>query len=132
MEAAASSDETLAAVFAQLKPHTVALLDLLRNRGASRPSPATAASSLLSMAAFLRSAPASALQLCFDYTVFPLLLLLDAAVHCRKDDNAPGRSAGELEVTDAVSEGALACLEVLLTKCRLTSINQVRWFTLLS
>jgi hypothetical protein len=68
MEAAASSDETLAAVFAQLKPHTVALLDLLRNRGASRPSPATAASSLLSMAAFLRSAPASALQLCFEYS----------------------------------------------------------------
>jgi len=57
MEAAAASDETLAAVFAQLKPHTVALLDLLRSRRAS---------SLREMAAFLRSAPAPALQLCFE------------------------------------------------------------------
>ncbi|GJM91565.1 hypothetical protein PR202_ga07947 [Eleusine coracana subsp. coracana] len=125
MEAAAASDETLAVVFAQLKPHTVALLDLLRSRGGSRPSLAAAASSLRSMTAFLRSAPAPALQLCFDYTVFPLLLLLDAAVQCRKNGNAPGRSAGELDITDAIAEGGLACLEVLLTKCRLTSVNQM-------
>ncbi|TVU31553.1 hypothetical protein EJB05_23242 [Eragrostis curvula] len=125
MEAAAASDETLAAVFAQLKPHTVSLLDLLRSRGGSRPSPAAAASSLRSMVAFLRSAPAPALQLCFDYTVFPLLLLLDAAVQCRKDGNPPEKIAGELDIADAVAEGGLACLEVLLTKCRLTSVSQM-------
>ena len=61
MEAAAASDETLAAVFAQLKPHTVAILDLLRSRRASSSS-----ASLREMAAFLRSAPATALQLCFE------------------------------------------------------------------
>jgi len=60
--AAAASDETLAAVFTQLKPHTVAILDLLRSRRASSSS----ASSLREMAAFLRSAPAPALQLCFE------------------------------------------------------------------
>ncbi|CAL4932443.1 unnamed protein product [Urochloa decumbens] len=121
MEAAAASDETLAAVFARLKPHTVALLDLLRSRRAASSS----ASSLREMAAFLRSAPAPALQLCFDYTVFPLLLLLDSAVQCRKQGNAPGQGAGDIDITDAVAEAGLACLEVLLTKCRLTSVNQM-------
>ena len=60
--AAAASDETLAAVFTQLKPHTVAILDRLRSRRASSSS----AASLREMAAFLRSAPAPALQLCFE------------------------------------------------------------------
>jgi len=121
MAAAAASDETLAAVFTQLKPHTVAILDLLRSRRASSSS----ASSLREMAAFLRSAPAPALQLCFDYTVFPLLLLLDAAVQCRKQGNALGQGAGDIVITDAVAETGLACLEVLLSKCRLTSVNQM-------
>ncbi|KAJ1296121.1 hypothetical protein BS78_01G274900 [Paspalum vaginatum] len=121
MEAAAASNETLAAVFAQLKPHTVALLDLLRSR---RPA-SSSASSLREMAAFLRAAPAPALQLCFDYTVFPLLLLLDAAVQCRKQGNAPPQGAGGIDISDAVAEVGLACLEVLLTKCRLTSVSQM-------
>nr|CAB3500061.1 unnamed protein product [Digitaria exilis] len=121
MEAAAASDKTLAAVFAQLKPHTVALLDLLRSR---RPASSSAAS-LREMVSFLRSAPAPALQLCFDYTVFPLLLLLDAAVQCRKQGNALGQGAGDIDISDAVAEAGLACLEVLLTKCRLTSVNQM-------
>ncbi|WVZ57767.1 hypothetical protein U9M48_008112 [Paspalum notatum var. saurae] len=119
MEAAGASDETLAAVFAQLKPHTVALLDLIRSRHPASSS----VSSLREMAAFLRAAPAPALQLCFDYTVFPLLLLLDAAVQCRKQGNAPAQGAGGIDISDAVAEGGLACLEVLLTKCRLTSVN---------
>jgi hypothetical protein len=59
-----------------------------------------------------------------SYTVFPLLLLLDAAVQCRKEANA----SGELDISDAIAEGGLACLEVLLTKCRLTSVNQVLHF----
>ncbi|AQK66130.1 ARM repeat superfamily protein [Zea mays] len=121
MEASAASDETLAAVFAQLKLHTVALLDLLRTR---RPI-SSSGSSLREMAAFLRAAPAPALQLCFDYTVFPLLLLLDAAVQCRKQGNAPGQVAGGIDIGDAVAEAGLTCLEVLLTKCHLTSVNQM-------
>ncbi|XP_015697495.2 uncharacterized protein LOC102706507 isoform X2 [Oryza brachyantha] len=120
MEMAAASDETLAAIFAQLKPHTVTLLDLIRSRTPA--SKSAAASSLRAMASFLRSAPTPALQLCFDYTVFPLLLLLDAAVQCRKEANA---AAGELDISDSIAEGGLACLEVLLTKCCLTSVNQM-------
>ncbi|KAM0876372.1 hypothetical protein ACQ4PT_036217 [Festuca glaucescens] len=121
--AAAASDETLAAVFAQLKPHTTALLDVLRSRGPA--SNSAAASSLRAMAALLCSAPAPALQLCFEYTVFPLLMLLDAAVLCRKEGKAAGQGVGESDITDAVAEGGLACLEILLSKCRLTSVNQV-------
>uniref|UniRef100_A0A0D3HGX2 TTI1 N-terminal TPR domain-containing protein n=1 Tax=Oryza barthii TaxID=65489 RepID=A0A0D3HGX2_9ORYZ len=100
--AAAASDETLAAIFAQLKPHTVTLLDLIRTRTPA--SKSAAASSLRAMASFLRSAPAPALQLCFE-----------------KEANA----SGELDISDAIAEGGLACLEVLLTKCRLTSVNQM-------
>ncbi|KAG8092662.1 hypothetical protein GUJ93_ZPchr0012g21621 [Zizania palustris] len=121
--AAAASDETLAAIFVQLKPHNVALLDFIRSRTPASKSAAT--SSLRAMAAVLRSAPVPTLQLCFDYTVFPLLLLLDAAVQCRKEGNAPGKIAGEFDISDAIGEGGLACLEVLLTKCRLTSVNQM-------
>jgi len=74
--------------------------------------------------------------LCFvlsrlSYTVFPLLLLLDAAVQCRKQGNAPGQGAGGIDISDAVAEVGLTCLEVLLTKCRLTSVNQVTRFILL-
>lgn len=69
--AAAASDETLAAVFAQLKPHTVVLLDLLRSRSRSPASNSAASSSLRTMAALLRSAPAPALQLCFEYPLLP-------------------------------------------------------------
>uniref|UniRef100_N1QRB9 TTI1 N-terminal TPR domain-containing protein n=1 Tax=Aegilops tauschii TaxID=37682 RepID=N1QRB9_AEGTA len=77
------------------------------------------------MAAFLRSVPAPALQPCFDYTAFPLLMLLDAAVQCRKEGKAARQGVGELDITDAIAEGGLACLELLLTKCRLTSLNQM-------
>lgn len=48
-------------------------------------------------------------------------MLLDAAVQGR----AAGQGVGELAITDAIAEGSLTCLELLLTKCRLTSLNQV-------
>jgi hypothetical protein len=62
MEAAAASDETLAAVFAQLMLHTITLLDLLRSRRLASSS----TSSLREMAAILHTALAPALQLCFE------------------------------------------------------------------
>jgi hypothetical protein len=52
-------------------------------------------------------------------------MLLDAAVLCRKEGKAAGQGVGESDITDAVAEGGLACLEILLSKCRLTSVNQV-------
>uniref|UniRef100_A0A0D9XMV1 TTI1 N-terminal TPR domain-containing protein n=1 Tax=Leersia perrieri TaxID=77586 RepID=A0A0D9XMV1_9ORYZ len=102
--AAVASDETLAAIFAQLKPHTVTLLDFIRSRTSA--SKSAAASSLRAMASFLRSAPDPTLQLCFE-----------------KEANA--NDPGELDISDAIAEGGLVCLEVLLTKCRLTSVNQM-------
>ncbi|CAL9129859.1 unnamed protein product, partial [Musa acuminata var. zebrina] len=61
-----------------LSPYYLDLLVLLRN-------PKKDASFLAEMAVFLRSAPAAALQPSFDYTLFPFLLLLDAAVQCREE-----------------------------------------------
>lgn len=46
-------------------------------------------------------------------------------MQCRKQGNAPGQGAGDIGIADAVAEAGLACLEVLLTKCRLTSVNQM-------
>jgi len=46
-------------------------------------------------------------------------------VQCRKQGNATVQGAGDIVITDAVAEAGLACLEVLLTKCRLTSVNQM-------
>ncbi|CAL9181188.1 unnamed protein product, partial [Musa hybrid cultivar] len=61
-----------------LSPYYLDLLVLLRN-------PKKDASFLAEMAVFLRSAPAAALQPSLDYTLFPFLLLLDAAVQCREE-----------------------------------------------
>lgn len=58
-----------------------------------------------------------------SYTLFPLLLLLDAAVECRMEKKAD--SEGSLgngapmrarEISDSVAEGVLICLEELLKK----------------
>lgn len=72
----------------------------------------------------------SVLYFAFSYTLFPLLLLLDAAVDCRsvQKRNSEEKSAilfAKNNVSDAVSEGVLQCLEELLTKCCLGSVNQV-------
>ena len=63
-------------------------------------------------------------MLCFSYTMFPLLLLLDAAVQCRAREkaDAPMRA---LEISDCVAEGVLLCVEELLKKCHLGTVNQV-------
>ncbi|PWA47085.1 RNA polymerase II second largest subunit [Artemisia annua] len=51
------------------------------------------------------------------YTLFPLVLLLEATVECR--NNPP------LEISDAVTEGVLCCLEHLLIKCHVPSHDQM-------
>ncbi|XP_072963405.1 uncharacterized protein [Typha angustifolia] len=115
-------DETLSTVFFRLKSYSVELLDLLRNPKIKKKS----ASFLPEMADFLRHAPPPALQSCFDYTLFPLLMLLDGAVGCRKEkEGGSEESLGVLEIGDSVAEGVLMCLESLLMKCRLGSVNQM-------
>ncbi|PWA99793.1 ARM repeat superfamily protein [Artemisia annua] len=54
-----------------------------------------------------------------SYTLFPLLLLLEAAVECRNNPPPP------LKISDAVAEGVLRCLEHLLIKCHVPSLDQM-------
>lgn len=69
------------------------------------------------------------LHFAFSYVLFPLLLLLDAAVDCRSvqkcDSAMPFVNQTPNKLSDAVGEGALQCLEELLTKCHLGSADQV-------
>lgn len=61
-----------------------------------------------------------------SYTLFPLLLLLDAAVDCRSVQKGKTVTQNVSRISDAVAEGVLQCLEELLSKCRLGSVGQVR------
>ncbi|KAL4568262.1 hypothetical protein LXL04_023870 [Taraxacum kok-saghyz] len=59
------------------------------------------------------------------YTFFPLLLLLEAAVNCRSSSNDKLKEGEKpLKISDIVAEGALQCLEELLIKCHLGSMEQ--------
>nr|CAN74887.1 hypothetical protein VITISV_007255 [Vitis vinifera] len=68
----------------------------------------------------------------FSYTLFPLLLLLDAAVDCRslKKVDSEEKLISDVpkmphKVSDSVAEGVLHCLEELLKKCQLGSVDQM-------
>uniref|UniRef100_A0A1D1ZHU6 TELO2-interacting protein 1 n=1 Tax=Anthurium amnicola TaxID=1678845 RepID=A0A1D1ZHU6_9ARAE len=119
------SGETQESVFAQLRPYCLDLLALTR-------SPRREAPFLSDMADFLRRAPASLLQPCLDYTLLPLLLLLGAAVESRSQQTlksgmvvgSGSRLKGHI-FSDNVAEGALRCLVELLSKCHLTSVDQM-------
>ncbi|KNA08663.1 hypothetical protein SOVF_160610 isoform A [Spinacia oleracea] len=118
------SDETQnSSFFFQLKSCCLELLDLLHQ-------PKKQSCALSQLLVLLRSSTSEAIQPLFDYTLFPLLLLLDAAVDCRsvQKRNSEEKSAilfAKNNVSDAVSEGVLQCLEELLTKCCLGSVNQM-------
>lgn len=68
-----------------------------------------------------------------SYALFPLLLLLDAAVGVRSQqkvdsgENIMMSVSHDLphRVSDGVAEGVLQCLEELLKKCHLGSVEQV-------
>ncbi|XP_010537793.1 PREDICTED: TELO2-interacting protein 1 homolog [Tarenaya hassleriana] len=113
-------------VFAQLKGLCLELLSLSQNP--KKDSPAIPA--LLQL---LRRTPSSYLQSFFDYTLFPLLLLLDAAVACRSQDKKQPKEKLEVydvlrtpyKVSDKVAEGVICCLEELLKKCCIRSVDQM-------
>ncbi|KAK9101473.1 hypothetical protein Scep_024903 [Stephania cephalantha] len=114
-----SPDETLTRVFAQLKPYCVDLLSLLQNpRNQKRKSNAKSLSEFLEL---LRRTQPGDLQPFFDYALFPLLLLFDAAVGCRSSESKDGVDV----VSDGVAEGVVLCLEELLRKCCIFSVNQM-------
>ncbi|KAF9678708.1 hypothetical protein SADUNF_Sadunf07G0063200 [Salix dunnii] len=100
-------------MFSQLKPYCLDLLQLLQN-----PNPSSS-SSIPSLVQFLHDSHPPSLQPFFDYALFPLLLLLDAAVDSRKQNPKPHK------ISDRVAEGVVQCLEELLNKCYLASTDQM-------
>ncbi|KAL9226053.1 hypothetical protein vseg_001907 [Gypsophila vaccaria] len=113
-------------VFSELKICCLELLQLAQNP--KKQSPA-----LSQLLLILRSSPPSSIQPLLDYIMFPLLLLLDAAVSCRSSEKSCSeensvRTAHDqtpIKVSDAVAEGVLQCLEELLSKCHMGSVNQM-------
>ncbi|PQM38627.1 uncharacterized protein Pyn_06456 [Prunus yedoensis var. nudiflora] len=120
------AEEERSRVFTQLKAYCFELLELLQN-------PKKHSSALSSLLHFLRQSPSHALQPFFDYTLFPFLLLLDAAVDCRTSKKLGSKekvvssnvSKKPQKVSDSVAEGVLQCLEELLKKCLLGSADQM-------
>ncbi|KAG7955252.1 hypothetical protein I3843_11G060800 [Carya illinoinensis] len=119
-------EATRSSMFSQLKPHCVELLDLVQN-------PNKHSYAIPAMLQILRTSQPSVLQPFFDYTLFPLLLLLDAAIECRSPQKVkveekiviPGVQRMPHKVSDYVAEGVLQCLEELLKKCQFLSVNQM-------
>ncbi|KAL6538531.1 hypothetical protein OROGR_012519 [Orobanche gracilis] len=113
-------------VFFELKHYCIQLLDLLQNPKKDNPS-------LSQLLRLLRRSSPQSLQPFADYTFFPLLLLFDAAVNCRSSgkfnskDNSPGPNTAEMayKVSDSVAEGVVLCLEEILMKCHLGSVDQM-------
>ncbi|MCE2055364.1 hypothetical protein HAX54_042482 [Datura stramonium] len=107
------------AMFSQLKHYCIELLKLHQN-------PKKNPSTLSHLLQFLRRSSPDALQSFFDYTLFPLLLLLDAAVDSRSSPKVDSNERFVMPNTlsDIVMEGALHCLEELLKKCCLGSVDQ--------
>ncbi|GJZ12800.1 TELO2-interacting protein 1 [Tanacetum coccineum] len=58
------------------------------------------------------------------YTLFPLVLLLEAAVECMSLTRDTVAEGAPPKISDAVAEGVLRCLEHLLIKCHVPSLNQ--------
>lgn len=112
-------DSGSSAMFSELKHYCIELLELHQN-------PKKNPSTLSHLLQFLRRSSPDALQSFFDYTLFPLLLLLDAAVDSRLSSNVYSNERFVMPNTlsDIVMEGALHCLEELLKKCCLGSVDQ--------
>ncbi|KAG7590687.1 Armadillo-type fold [Arabidopsis suecica] len=108
------------AVFAQLKVLCLELLNLSQN---PEKDPAT----IPALLHLLRRTHPSSLQSFFHYTLFPLLLLLDAAVACRSQGQNQPEEFPKVphRVSDKVAEGVISCLEELLKKCHIGSIDQM-------
>ncbi|KAL8473985.1 hypothetical protein ACS0TY_030725 [Phlomoides rotata] len=86
-----------------------------------------------SMLYSMGSAPSSCFLYFFSYTLFPLLLLFDASVNCRSSMESKSKDNSlvfipletEQKVSDSVAEGVVLCLEEVLKKCHLGSVDQM-------
>ncbi|ESW25029.1 hypothetical protein PHAVU_003G002100 [Phaseolus vulgaris] len=125
-------DQLRSSTFQRLKSHSLHLLDLVQNPHIHNQKHCSV-TVIPQLLRFLHSSSPSTLQPFFDYTLFPLLLLLDAAIQCRSTQkidsqenyDMPGVLKTPVEVSDGVAEGVVKCLEELLRKCRLNSVDQM-------
>ncbi|XP_054809216.1 uncharacterized protein LOC129311171 isoform X3 [Prosopis cineraria] len=126
LEGGQQGEALRSSAFLQLKSFCLELLELVRN-------PKKHASVIPAFRHFLQSSSSSTLQPFVDYTLFPLLLLLDAAIECRsmpKLDSTEKFTMSDVpkvpnRVSDIVAEGVVNCLEELLRKCHLKSVDQM-------
>ncbi|KAL8264207.1 hypothetical protein R6Q59_022337 [Mikania micrantha] len=104
--------------FLELKGYCLQLLQLIAN-----PNAKASTASISHLLQFITRSPSHHLQPFFDYTLFPLLLLLEAAVDCR----SPKEEINEYppKISDAVAEGVIHCLEELFMKCHVGSVDQM-------
>ncbi|KAM0029383.1 putative armadillo-like helical protein [Helianthus debilis subsp. tardiflorus] len=105
--------------FSELKGYCLQLLEALRN-----PNNKATTSALSHLLQFITRSSPHALQPFFDYTLFPLLLLLEAAVDCRSPPKENNKET-PTKISDAVAEGVIQCLEELLKKCHVGSVDQM-------
>ncbi|KAL9268509.1 TELO2-interacting protein 1-like protein [Drosera capensis] len=113
-------------VFAKLKFCCLELLQFVQNPSLN------ASVDLNRLLDLLRACPEDLLQHLFEYVLFPLLLLLDAAVESRASPKADSSGKDDVRsplmphrVSDVIAETGLHCLEELLKKCSLVSLNQM-------
>ncbi|RHN78390.1 hypothetical protein MtrunA17_Chr1g0164971 [Medicago truncatula] len=129
------TDELRSITFQRLKSHTLNLLQLLQNpqNQNNQNQKHFSITAIPQFLHFLHNSSPESLQPFFDYTLFPLVLLLDAAIQCRsthKFDSQENYNVSDIpktpfKVSDSVAEGIVHCLEELLKKCCLNSVNQM-------
>ncbi|KAI3755976.1 hypothetical protein L1987_55787 [Smallanthus sonchifolius] len=105
--------------FSELKGYCLQLLELIRN-----PNNKGSTAAISHLLHFVTRSSPHDLQPFFDYTLFPLLLLLEAAVNCRSPQKEQIKE-NPPEISDAVAEGVIQCLEELLMKCHVGSVDQM-------
>ncbi|WJX17050.1 hypothetical protein P8452_07005 [Trifolium repens] len=118
--------------FQRLKSYTLQLLELLQNPQ-NQNQKHCSVTVIPEFLRFLQNSSPSTLQPFFDYTLFPLVLFLDAAIQCRSTQKFDSQEKyivsdipkTPIKVSDSVAEGVVNCLEELLKKCRLNSVNQM-------
>ncbi|MFS7922333.1 hypothetical protein Hanom_Chr03g00247851 [Helianthus anomalus] len=103
----------------ELKGYCLQLLEALRN-----PNNKATTSALSHLLQFITRSSPHVLQPFFDYTLFPLLLLLEAAVDCRCSPKENNKET-PTKISDAVAEGVIQCLEELLNNCHVGSVDQM-------
>ncbi|KAI5070696.1 hypothetical protein GOP47_0015039 [Adiantum capillus-veneris] len=128
-----SSEAAAKEAFAKLQPLCSRLLELpLRGFQSDFDT-----SILLSLRGALHDVPLQGLQVCSEYVLFPLQLLLDASIASRSQRSSKeantiqpilppiSKQPPDLHIADKIAEGVLGCIEELLLRCPITMTSQL-------